>query len=158
MFDDNNCISFIYQLIQNRHQHTYIFKMQTGSRLIQNINGFTRIALRKFCCQLHALTLTTRQSSRRLSQLDISQSDFLQNLYLIQYLRNIFEKLYRTVDGHIKHIGDRFAFITHFQRFSVVALTVTNLARNKYIRKEIHFNRFIPISSTSLTTSSRNIE
>ena len=55
-----------------------------------------RITLGEFRSQLYALALTSGERGGGLSQLDIAQSHFLDNLNLIQYLGHILEELHRT--------------------------------------------------------------
>ena len=42
---DDDRIAAIYQLLQHLHQYADIFEVKTCGRLVENIDGFTRVAL-----------------------------------------------------------------------------------------------------------------
>ena len=44
MFDHNNGITFVHQLIKYPHQYTDILKVKSGSRFIENVKRFARIS------------------------------------------------------------------------------------------------------------------
>ena len=69
VFNNQNRISSICQALQNFNQLAYVLKVQTGSRLIQNVNGFARAAAGKLGCQLDTLCFATGQGCGRMSQL-----------------------------------------------------------------------------------------
>ena len=158
MLYDDDGIPFVYKFVQHVHQNADIFEMKSGSRFVKDIQSLARITFGKFRSQLHALALTSGERGGRLAQLDITQSHFLDNLNFVQYLRHILEKLHRTVDGHIQHIGNGFSLKTHFQRLSVVTLAVTYLARHIHIRQEIHLNALVPIALASFAASATDVE
>ena len=60
VFNNNDSISFFYKLIQYAHKYPYIFEMQAGGRLVEDIKGFARIAFGEFGGQFYPLTFATR--------------------------------------------------------------------------------------------------
>jgi hypothetical protein len=62
-----------------------------------------------------------------LPQLDISQSHILEDLDLPQYRGHRVKELHGLVDGHVEHVGNRFALELHFQRLAVVAFAAAFL-------------------------------
>ena len=54
-----------------------IRELQTGRRLIQNVQGASRAAPAQLAAELHTLGLTTRERSRSLAQADIAQTNLL---------------------------------------------------------------------------------
>ena len=158
MLYDDDGVSFVNKFVQYIHQYTDIFKMKSGGRFVEDIECLARITLGEFRSQLYALALTSGERGGGLSQLDIAQSHFLDNLNLIQYLGHILEELHRTVDGHIQHIGNGLAFKAHFQRLAVIAFAVAHLARHIHIRQEIHLNAFVAVALASLAASATDVE
>ena len=132
--------------------------MKSGGRFVEDIECLARITLGEFRSQLYALALTSGERGGGLSQLDIAQSHFLDNLNLIQYLGHILEELHRTVDGHIQHIGNGLAFKAHFQRLAVIAFAVAHLARHIHIWQEIHLNAFVAVALASLAASATDVK
>lgn len=53
MLDNNDRIALIDQLVQHIHQHADILKVQSGGRLIKNIERLACIPLGKFGGKLH---------------------------------------------------------------------------------------------------------
>ena len=73
VFNYNNCISTIRKSSQNLHQFLNICKMQSGGRLIQNINSLTCTALTQLCSQLNTLCFSAGKSGGRLSKTNIGK-------------------------------------------------------------------------------------
>ena len=57
MFDHNNRVSPVDQLIQNLQQNPDIFKMKSGSRFIEYVKCLSGILAREFCSKLYPLCL-----------------------------------------------------------------------------------------------------
>ena len=77
VLDDDNGIALIHELLNNIHQNANVFEVQTRSRLVEDVESLARVALSQFCSQFHTLAFASRESSRRLSELDIAQSYLL---------------------------------------------------------------------------------
>ena len=67
MLDHNYRVAFVYKFVQDAHQYAYIFKMESGSRFVQDIEGLAGISFGEFRCQFHTLTLAAGKSGGRLS-------------------------------------------------------------------------------------------
>ena len=59
MLDNNDRIALIDQLVQHIHQHADILKVQSGGRLIKNIERLACIPFGKFGGKLHTLAFAT---------------------------------------------------------------------------------------------------
>ena len=108
--------------------------MKSGSRFVKDIQSLARITFGKFRSQLHARALTSGERGGRLPQLDIPQTDLLNYLNLVQYLRYVFKEFHSTVYRHIQYVGNGLPLEAHFQRFAVVALAAADLTRHIDIR------------------------
>ena len=72
MFDNQNGIAFLHQFVQYIHQHTDIFEMKPGSRLVQNVDRPAGIAFGQFGRQLDPLAFAAGQRRTGLAELNIS--------------------------------------------------------------------------------------
>ena len=61
MLNDNNRVAGFDQLIQHLNQTVYVGNVQTGGRLVQNIDGLPGVAARQLVCQLDALGFAARK-------------------------------------------------------------------------------------------------
>lgn len=59
MFDNDDRVAFIHQLVQYPQQDPDILEVQTGGRFIQYIKRLSRIPLRQLGSQLDTLALAT---------------------------------------------------------------------------------------------------
>lgn len=158
MLDNDDRVALIDQFIQYIHQDADILKVQSGSRFVKNIKRLARIPLGEFGGQLHTLALATGERGGRLPQLDIPQTDLLNYLNLVQYLRYVFKEFHSTVYRHIQYVGNGLTLEAHFQRFAIVTLAMANLTRDIYIGQEVHLNGFVTVALAGFTTSAAYIE
>src|SRR5262249_35405924 len=77
VLDDEHGVATFHQAGQYLEQGLDISEVQTGRRLIQNIQGASRTAPGQLTAELHTLGLTTRQRGRSLPQADVTQTDLL---------------------------------------------------------------------------------
>ena len=70
VLDDEHGVATVHQAAQNLEQALDIREVQTGRRLIQNVQGASRAAPAQLAAELHTLGLTTRERSRSLAQAD----------------------------------------------------------------------------------------
>ena len=76
--------------------------MQTGGRLVENIEGAAGGAARQFLGQLDALRLAARQGRRRLADMDVAEPDPLQGHQLVADRRHRAEEIGALVDRHVQ--------------------------------------------------------
>ena len=158
MLDNHHGVSFLHQAVQDGDEHAYIFKVQSRGRLVENVERAPRVSFGEFRGELHALALAARKGGRRLSELDISQSHFLQHFDFIEYGRHIGKKLHSLIDGHVEHIADAFSLKAHLQCLVVVAFTLASLARHQHVGKEIHLDGLVAAAATRLAASALHVE
>ena len=158
MFDDHNRVALIAQLMQHVEQLLDIRKVQTGSRLIQNIQRLTGAAFGELTRQLHALGFTARQRSGGLPQTNVGQTDVHQGLQLTRQRRDGVKELARLFDGHVQHFVDGLAFVLNFQRFAVIAFTFALVARDVDVRQEVHLNFDDAIALARFTAAAAHVK
>src|SRR5262249_45722154 len=138
VLDDQHRAAGLDQLAEGSEQLAYIIKVQPGGGLIENIEralaGASFLALfplfrrlrflgkaalasgrNQMRRQLHALCLPSAQSSCRLSQAKITQSNLLEHAQLVRDLRLPGKELEGFADGEIQHLMNVLSFVTRFQ-------------------------------------------
>ena len=100
--------------MQHVQQLLNIRKMQTGGRLIENIQRLPGTAFGQFARQLHALCFTARERGSGLAQSNVRQANVHQRLQLTRQRRNGIEELTCFFNRHIQHFVDSLAFVLNF--------------------------------------------
>jgi hypothetical protein len=144
--------------MQHLQQLRNIVKMQTGCRLIEDIQGLTGITLGQLTGQFNPLRLTTGQRSSILTQLDITQTHIHQSLQLARHHRHRLIKAQRILNGHLQNLMDIATLIANIQRFAVIALTLALITGHINIRQEMHRHLNHPIALTGLAPPTLDVE
>ena len=158
MLDDNDRVACVHQLLQNIHKPVDICDMQTGGRLIENIDGLAGRAFGQLGRQLGALRLTAGQRGGGLPQLNVAETDLAHGFQPPRDLRHVGEELTRLIHRHIQHFIDIFAFVAHLERFLVVAAALAHIARHINIRQEVHLDFEQAVTRTRLAAAALDIE
>ena len=95
VFDDDDRIALVYQLVKYANQAADILEMEARSRLVEDIERATCLSLRELRRELYALALATRQGGARLSEREVAQADILNSLQLLMNGRNWLEEIDR---------------------------------------------------------------
>jgi hypothetical protein len=140
VFDHEDSVAFVYQLVQYSEKFFDILKMKAGSRFIQDIKSLTSGAAGKLGSELDALGFTTRERGSGLAEADIAEADFAQGLELGAYVRDKLEKTASFFDGHAEYIGDTLVFVVDFQCFFAVTSAMADFAFDIDIGQELHFD------------------
>ena len=158
MLDDNDRVACVHQLLQNIHKPVDICDMQTGGRLIENIDGLAGRAFGQLGSQLGALRLTAGQRRGGLTQLNIAETDLAHSLQSACDLGHVGEELTCFIYCHIQHFIDILALVAHLERFLVVAAALAHIARHINIRQEVHLDFEQAVTRTRLASTALDIE
>ena len=158
MLNHHDGVALIPELMQHVQQLLNIRKMQTGGRLIENIQRLPGTAFGQFARQLHALCFTARERGSGLTQSNVRQANVHQRLQLTCQRRNGIEELTCFFNRHIQHFVDSLAFVLNFQRFAVIALAFALIARHVDIRQEVHFDFDHAVALTGFTASATDVK
>ena len=60
--------------------------------------------------------------------------------------------------GEVENVGDGLSFISDLQRLAVVAPSLTDLAGDVDVRKEVHLDFHQPVALTGLATAALHVE
>ena len=158
MLDDDDRVACVHQLLQNIHKPVDICDMQTGGRLIENIDGLAGRAFGQLGSQLGALRLTAGQRRGGLTQLHIAETDLAHSLQSACNLGHVGEELTRFIHRHIQHFIDVLALVAHLERFLVVAAALAHVTGNVHIRQEVHLDLEQAVTRTRLAAAALDIE
>jgi hypothetical protein len=64
MLNNDDAVAQIRQAMQHLQQLAYVVEVKPGRRLIQQVQGFSRLPLAKLTSQFDALRLATRERNR----------------------------------------------------------------------------------------------
>src|SRR5882724_3496930 len=106
VLDDHNCISQVGQPVQHLEQFLDIVKVQSGSRLVQQVHGFPGLPLAQLPRQLDTLGLTAGERHCRLPEMNVAEPDIDQGLQLLPHLGNILQNRQGIRNRHFQQIGD----------------------------------------------------
>ena len=140
VLDHHDGVAGIHQFLQHFHQRAHVVEMQAGGRLVENVHGAAGGTLRELLGKLDALRLAAGQRGGLLANLHIAESDAAQRFHLAANAWHGPKEHARFFDRHVQHIGDRLAFIEHFQRFAVVAFALADITGDIDVGQEVHFD------------------
>src|SRR5439155_9962327 len=103
---------------------------QAGCGLIENIQRASRVALRELQRELDALRLAAGERRRRLTELDVAQSDVEQRGELARDGGNRLEELIRLLDRHRQDIVNVLVLVADLECLAVISLAMANIARH----------------------------
>ena len=132
--------------------------MQTGGRLIENIDGLASRAFGQLGSQLGALRLAAGQRRGGLAQLNIAETDLAHSLQSACDLGHVGEELTCFIHRHIQHLIDVLALVAHLERLLVVAAALAHIARHINIRQEVHLDFEQAVTRTRLAAAALDIE
>ena len=108
--------------------------------------------------ELHPLRFATRQRRRRLTQLDVAQTDVLQRPQFPGDRRKVLDERQRLIDGQLEHFGDRLAAVFDLQRLAVVAAALAFLAGDVHVGQEVHLDRDHAVALARLAAAALDVE
>src|SRR6185312_5075074 len=158
MLDDQHGIPAIDEFVEDLHQVADVFEMQTGSGLIEDIEGLSGILLSQLRPQFHPLGFPAAERDSGLAKRDIHQPDVLQDLDLPVEVGHVLKEFYRVVYGHVQHVADGFSLIPDLERFPVIPAAIAFFAMHVDVRQEIHFYDTHSAALADIATSAFDIE
>ena len=158
VLDDDDGVASIDKFLQDIHQDSDVLEMQAGGGLVENVERLAGVFLREFGGQFDSLAFSTRKGGGGLAKFDVAEAYILDGLDLAEDLGHVLEELDGLIDGHVEHVGNRLAFIAHFERFTVVTLAVALLARHLDIGQEVHLDGLVTIAATGLASPAFHVE
>ena len=78
--------------MQHVEQHAHVLEVQSGRRLVEDVERASRVALRQLGRELHALRLAAGERRRALAEVDVAEPDVVQRLELLADARLVLEE------------------------------------------------------------------
>ena len=138
VFYNNDGMAHGYEAVEGLQEQAYVVEVQACGRLVEDEHCRPGVVLAKEIGELNALILAAGQRAARLTELDLTKSDFLQRQEATHHTRLSREKLDGRVDSHIENIGDIPVLVFHLEHFGLEALAVALLALNGHVGQELH--------------------
>ena len=158
VLDDDDGIAAVDKFLEYLHQDADVLEVKACGRLVEDVDGLTRVFLRQFGGEFDALALTAGKGGGGLAYLDIAEAHVLDGLDLAEDVGHVLEELHGLVDSHVEHVGDALAFIAHFKGLAVVAFAVTRFAGHLNVGQEVHLDGLVAVAATSLTAAALHVE
>jgi hypothetical protein len=143
---------------KNGEQQLDVVKVQTGGRLVEDVERAAGVALRQLERQLDALRLAAGKRCRRLAELDVTQTNIEQRLQLARDRRYRLEEGVCLLDRHRQYFVDVLALVLHLERLAVVTLAVADIAGNIHVGQEVHLDLDQAVALTCLAAAALDVE
>src|SRR3989442_8858770 len=144
--------------MEHLQQQPDILEVQSGRRLIQDVQRATRVPFGELSRELHALGLAAREGRRRLSEVDVSETYVVEQLEFRPDTRLVLEEIERVGHRQIEHVGDRLSFVPDLQGFPIVTPALTDFARNVDVGEEVHLDFDEPVALTRFAAAPLDVE
>ena len=158
MLDGDDAIALVHQRLQHGEQLADVFKVQTGGRLVQHVDGAAVGAFLQFGCKLHALRFTAGEGGCGLTQANVAQAHVHEGVQVARNRGECGEELCGFFHGHFEYVGNGLALVVHFEGFAVVALAVAGFAGYVHVRQEVHFNLQGAVAGAVLAAATLDVE
>src|SRR3954453_1400161 len=158
VLDDDDSVAWFGEPRQHTEQLANVLEVQTGRRLVEDVDGAPGRALLQLGRQLDPLRLTAGQRRRGLPEPDVAESHIDERRQVSRDRRNGREELRSLLDRHVENVGDRLALEVHLERLAVVARAVAHLARDIDVRQEVHLDLDRAVAGAGLATSALDVE
>src|SRR5204863_1602366 len=136
----------------------HVFEVQPRRRLVQDVEGTPRVALRELGRELDPLRFAPGQRRGRLTEVDIAEPYVVQELQFRPDARLGLEEVEGLAHREVEHVGDRLSFITHLERLTVVAPALADLARDIDVREEVHLDLHEAVTLARLAPAPLDVE
>src|SRR3989338_8213626 len=104
VFDDDDCIPLLDELLQNIDEFFNVIVVQADRRLIQKVDGLRGQRSVELRGDLYTLCLTAGERRRALSQLKVSEPDVVQRTEPVGDGGNVLKKSERLLDRHGEYV------------------------------------------------------
>lgn len=132
--------------------------MQTGGRLVQDVDRASGRALLELAGELHPLRLTAGECRRGLAEPDVSETDLVERPQVTRDGRDGLEELQALLDRHVQHLGDGLALVVDLKGLPVVARSVADLARDVHVGQEVHLDLDGAVAGAVLAAAALHVE
>src|SRR3989344_6965184 len=95
VLDDDDGIAAVDELLEHGEELLDVLEVEAGRRLVEEIQGFARIALAELRGELHPLGFAAGERGCGLAKLQIAEADLFQNLQAIMEPGDVLKEGFR---------------------------------------------------------------
>ena len=154
MLYDHHGISALRKPLEDLDELVDIREMKPRRRLVQDIDSLSGASFAQLGGKLYPLCLPSRKGRGWLAQPYIGKAHVIQCLYLIPYPGYILKVGKSLFHGHVQHVRNVLVLIPDLQGLPVISFSVAHLTGHIYVRQEMHFDLYDPVSGTGFAPSS----
>ena len=158
VFDNHDAIAEATQAIQAVHKLADIFKVQARRRFVKQVKRLTCTRAAQFRGNLDTLRLSPAQRCRRLSQSQVTEPHFHQQVQRLRNLRDILEKFCRIGDAQVENFRNVLALIIDFARSIIKALAAAHIASHLHTRQNMHVHDFHTRAFAGIAAAALHVE
>ena len=158
MLDDQDGVALVDEALDDQHQFADVLEVQTGGRLVEDVDRPAVGPLLQLTGQLHALCLTAGQCRRRLTEPHVPQPDIDQRVEVAGDRGDRAEEFRGLADRHVEDLGDRLPLVVDLQGLPVVPGTLADLAGDVDVRQEVHLDLQRAVTVAGLAASALDVE
>src|SRR6266567_5442682 len=158
VLDDEHRVAEINEALQDVEEFSHVVKVQAGGGLVEDIESAAGLALGKFAGQFDALGFAAGKRGGGLAERDVAEADFDECRKFLLNLRNVFEKFQRVGGRQIQDITNGMAFVTHGERFRIVAAAAAHFTHHVNVGKKIHFDAAEAVSLAGFAAAAFYVE
>lgn len=146
-------VSFFCRAIRRVRRCPGIFGVRSNNQFVRGVSDLSNVPFDRFDDRFRALTLSSQRDDEELSRLSMSWSRLLRRLSFIRCLQRIFGRFRHPISNRVRCVNGKFAFVTRFRHFAIVALSIASLAQRRRVKGRIRFGNLMAISSAYFATA-----
>ncbi len=158
VLDHDDRVSLCRKAVEDLQQLANVVKMQTGGRLIEDVERLTGPLLDQLASQLDSLRFAAGKRWGRLTQLDVVEPDVMQGLEHRGDLGDICKMVEGLLHVHVEDIADALALEPDVESLAAEALALTDETWHPDIGQKIHLQAIGAVAVTGLAAPTRDVE
>src|SRR5262249_43689817 len=124
---------------------------------VEGASGIARGGL-KVSGKFHTLGLAARESGGRLTEAQVAESYFFEDVELFDKLGHVGKKFEAFAHGEVEHVVDVLALITHLKHLRLIARALALFADQFDVGEELHFDGDGAVALAGFASAARNVE
>src|SRR5690348_6611185 len=140
VLDDENAAAVLDQALEGRQELGDVVEMETGGRLVEDIQRTVTRGLRQVRGQLYALRLAAGQRGRRLAQPQVTEADVRQHFQLAHQAPVVRKEGQRLLNGELQDLVNVQAVIPDIQDAALEPRPFAFLAHQFHVGEKLHFD------------------
>ena len=158
MLDDQQRGAALQQFAERAEELGDVIEMQTGGRLVKNIENAFVVGAAEMRGKLQALGFAAGERRRGLPEAQVAEANFIQDTEFGNNLGNIDEKRQRFAHRQLQDFVNIFPVIADFQNTAFEAGAAAFFADEFDVGEKLHLDRDGAVALASFAAASRHVE